>query len=38
MLLMDLNYQIVVDRGNKAEQKHWNIFDVMSNYYYIINI
>lgn len=38
MLLMDLNYQIVVDGGNKAEQTYWNISDVMSNYYYIINI
>lgn len=38
MLLMDLNFKIVVDHGNKAEQKYWNIFDMTSNYYSIINI
>lgn len=35
---MDLNYKTVVDHGKAAEQKYLNIFYVMSNYHYIINI
>lgn len=35
---MDLNCKIVVDHGKEAEQKYWNNFDVMTTYYYIINI